>query len=1262
MIKKIKKRIEFALLVIVVFQVLLLINMTTANSYIIHQTDSLIENQKVMNKRKDKFKNLINSGINLLIGFLSIKQIGIVSAQEDVVWYCCADTCDPIISINTEGCTNVIETSCENTAECKLVCCFDPENGLCTPNSPKGKCIADGGEWDDDESCSIDKCRKGCCVLGSNVKFRTERNCEYIGGEFKQIWNEQECFAFVASQFEGACVLEGGACKFTTEDNCVNNLDGTPHTGYLCSHPNLNTNCENQTSIGCDGEDEIYWFDSCGNRENIYSSNRQQSWNNGMVLSKEESCDDGNGNINSETCGNCARPLSICSETGTGETHVEDGNYVCKDLGCKNAPANVGTQDRIHSETWCLYDGYVGDGKDTAGSEHWVAHCWEGEIKVEKVDRCGEHRGYVCQESIIEEDGRTYSTASCVPNDASMCRTYNPKIDEDMDEEEIEELMEEMNTLCNANTHCMIKNIDVDNYFKFDVCVPRYPKGADLADGMDDNICGMANRVCIVYYKKKLAGWKCMENCDCETNEFAEQMNDFCISLGDCGSYINYIGKGTDNVKIEGKKGKKLDSDGKEKDKESKGKGDAPNIYSWTNYIGNENPVAGQYVEPKNIDEFLSLIGGSGGDYDPADWGNALKWIGGISGATGTLIHGGAGLAGIKLGAAATTTLGSILTVTACAAIGAAVGSWLAKWLGISGGEAIIMIVAGGIVGLMAGLIVIGVDVPVVGWIVAILAAVVIIFMAIFGIGKRETRIVEFTCMPWQAPTGEAECEKCNEDPLKPCTEYKCNSIGQVCKFLNEGIINPTCESIPHESNPPIISPGEVYTDGYEFQNEETKRVEIKSEREDGCIQEWTSVYFKLKTDEPAQCKWSLEQPELPNYDKMGGDYPLEQNAFTINHSFEIPISSLDGLGVYDVTGDLIEMFGNMNMYVKCQDYWENYNIDEYIVKFCINSGPDQTAVDHTRTVTDPENGDIVKYGTNETYLTMWINEPADCKWTYDTDKSYDLMENNMTCDSSLTKPHIYGWPCSTTLTNLIGGENKFYIKCKDKPWVDELTEEEITRFIEEYGEEYLERNVNEDDYEYILYVSESELKIDSIIFDSIASGGTILSGFEPISVDLEITTSGGMDNGKSECKWGVLEEGNRWLFYDTFSNVHKQTLTDRMSGTHVIYIDCVDEAGNEANAVAQFIIEVDSDAPKVVRVYHKGGELKLITDEEAKCYYDFNRCSFSINDETLEFDSTGYSTEHTTEWITGQTYYIKCKNLFGNVNPGCAIKVKLSS
>jgi len=1270
--KKKLEKIEFVLLLIVIFQIFLLINMSAANSYMIHQTDNSIKSSQI-DRERNKFKNLINSGFTLLTGFLSIKQIGIVSAQEDAEAYCCPNTCDLITSTSTEGCPDNVEPikiSCDSIPDCILGCCYDLVGGLCTTNSPKGKCINDGGEWNEDYSCSINNCVKGCCVLGSEPKFTTEGNCEFLSDsqgyakDFRDISNEPDCLALSATQSKGACIT-GGVCRFRTEDSCLSN-GGMPYVGYLCSYPGLNTGCNATDYIGCvGGEAEIYWFDSCGNRENIYDIDKEASWNNGRVLSKENSCGS-DGNVGSTTCGNCASPLSECSETEITETSVSDGDFICKDLSCKDAPANVDTQDRINGEKWCLYDGFIGDGKDTVGSEHWIAYCFEGEVEV---DKCGDYRGNICAEQTIEENNKKFSMASCVVNQASYCiigedgKKYNPLRDEDGDNEENIQN-------CKDNKHCMIKRVDIDDYFKFDMCVPRYSKGAGLRDeGLDDNLCkSLGSPTCDVHYKKNFWGvWKCQENCDCEKNEFAEKMNDLCISLGDCGSYINYIGVGTDNS--------------------------IPKV-SWTTYQSYANPVTGQHVEPQDIDEFLTQLFGSGGDYNLEEFtSQAIKYSGTISGALGVLAAGIAWVSKIWTGAttisaAAATpvavgaiiTIGQITTALGSIAIGLGVGIALAKLLGLENEGAVLMIISGGIAGIgVAFLILVGLETSwgLIGWGLIIVGIILGVWAWLTGWGETEIRKTKFTCMSWQAPTfdnfadAQSNCEMCNGDALRPCTKYRCDSLGQTCKILNENEENPSCDSLEYEPNPAVISPGEVLTLNYAFQNSQTKSVEIISDRTDECIEEFTSVYFTLGTDEPAACKYSFKTPP-PTYEEMDDNYPFEQGAYTEKHTFEIWMPSLDSLDAYDaedvvynveevygVDGDAIGITGNMNMHVRCKDYWKNFNIDPYVVKFCINSGNDGTAVNHALTVTDPKNPEILKYGTSEIDLTMWINEPAECRYDTIPNQDYEIMKNNMECETGVGDKGFRGWPCSTTLTNLANDINKFYIRCKDKPWVD--TEEEI----EEYGE----RNVNQEDYEYVLDISESELKIDSVSFSTTFSDQTItilsgetftIGGISYISVDMEVETSGGISNGESICFWGVLEDGNRYPFYNTFSNIHTQLLTPRLEGTHINYIECEDDIENKANATAQFIISIDSDSPKVTRAYHKNGKLNLITDEDAECYYNLNGCIFDIDDanDATKFDSVGYSTKHSTDWIIEQTYYIKCKDVWDNQNTDCAIRV----
>ncbi len=1370
------KKPELSLLLIVILQILLLMNMTAAYSYMIHQTDKLIEKEKIVSE--GKIKKIAKSGLNLLIGVFSIKQIGIVSAYKwgnyccpetkagrhcqthyidrddfysfydqynyysdnckynltkgtcnsincerccpetnqgelcqdvnlnyqncardlvngycsvdcihccpetntgifcqdvsmfhqdmcaknlyqgscasincreiilnapdnppqqnpldlDVSWTCCFETtdraiCQDIPSTTPELCAVApLPTSCDNTADCKLGCCFDSAEGLCTTKSPKKKCESEGGEWHNDINCLISECQKGCCVLGSNAKFVTETRCEMLSlqqgfeKDFRDIKTESECLALGASQFKGACILHG-VCSIKTEAECLSN-NGDFYQDYLCSHPDLETECGRQISTSCiEGKDEIYWFDSCGNQENIYSSDKDASWNNGKILTKEQSCNSDSANIDSENCGNCNYFLgSRCSETSSGDTHIKDGDFVCQGMNCVDALKGT----RENGESWCVYDSYIGDGKDTVGSRHWKRYCVEGEVETEP---CADYRGAVCTQSVIEENGETFSIASCVANEASLCLDYNSDLD----------TMEEK---CNENTHCMIKNINVDSYFKFDLCVGRYPRGFDLKDdsGTSDAICSMASQTCTVIYMKDWKGrWKCKENCNCESREFAKQMNDLCVSLGDCGSYVNYIGEGTDNIKVSG----------------------APSV-SWEDYKDYSKIVDGQFVEPQDIDDFLSSIGGTSTtipEEEESGLDKSVKMLGTISGGLGTAIL-GAGKLGLvaltttttttvatgggMIGLASTTvatTLGAIGYAAAGFAIGAFAGLYLASYLGISGNAATVMVLAGGVAGgiLMSGASLTGslAGLSATGW-GLVIVVIIMIYTWLIGWGKTKEVKVEFTCMPWTAPLGGDDCETCNEDSLKPCSKYRCESLGQACKLLNENEENPVCQSIEYESNPPVISPNEVLTKGYKFFNEETQKVEIRKDNGE-CIQEFTPVLFSLKTDEFSQCKYEFERTD--NYDKMN-NYPLEQNSFDINHSFSFSMPSLDSLSVYNVTGDLKEMFGDMNMYVRCQDVHGNFNIEEYAVNFCINSGPDLTAAYITKFI--PEDGSYLKFGTTETGLTIYLNEPAECRYDVIENKNYDEMTNFMQCNTDLLNPELYGWSCNTTLTNL-NSENKFYIKCKDKPWVQTAED------IEKYGE----RNINSKDFIYTIYVTANELNIDSVF-----PQGIIEQGFEPISVDLEVETSGGIDAGVSVCYY---EWAGNWVqFLNTFSNSHTQPGLNLMRGNFNIPIKCEDEAENIAYGNINFTIKIDSSPPIVVRAYQSGGNLKLITNEEAECYYDFNRCNFNIDNATSM--TVALSTEHTADWITGQTYHVKCKDIWENENPDCAIIVEPSS
>jgi len=181
------KRAELTLLIIAILQIFLLINLAIADSYIISQADSLNGNSKKIGG-KNKIKNLINFGLNLLIGFLSIKQIGIVSAQElNIGEWCCSETnagakCQAIPSIANElSCPegNVIQTNCASASICQIGTCVYDTGLECSSESPKNLCEGEGGVFSPDSLREIPERQKGCCITGSNANLETERQCKF---------------------------------------------------------------------------------------------------------------------------------------------------------------------------------------------------------------------------------------------------------------------------------------------------------------------------------------------------------------------------------------------------------------------------------------------------------------------------------------------------------------------------------------------------------------------------------------------------------------------------------------------------------------------------------------------------------------------------------------------------------------------------------------------------------------------------------------------------------------------------------------------------------------------------------------------------------------------------------------------------------------------------------------------------------------------------------------------------------------------------
>jgi hypothetical protein len=1386
---------------------------------------------------------------------------------------------------------NIVPTECNQVAECKLGCCIDLVEGLCSERSTKEACEINGGEWRDDENCNILECRNNCCVLGSEAVYTTEQRCVQLSGslgfeiDYRQVESELECLVLAEEVGEGACKIDGG-CRFGTAQECLA-IRGQFFEGFLCSHPDIGSGCERQASISCiDQKDGIYWIDSCGNRENVYNSDRDASWNEGKVLRDIESCNYGQSNSGSTACGNCNYLAgSICSETDPGKG-VQDGDFICEDLSC-DASKETGGKRRENGESWCVYDSYIGDGKDTVGSRHWKRVCVEGQVEVEP---CGDYRTGLCVESEASEGGKSFSVAQCVPNRANECMSYN-------NEEE-----EARAKKCQDNSHCILTEVDVDDDFQFDICTGKYPLGFDLSGeegrGKDTatSLCAQATMTCTAVYVKKInLDWECEANCECESEKFAEELNNLCISLGDCGSYINYAGKGTDNIVVEG-----------------------ADAVSWQDYVQYAIPVPGQKVDPDSLEELIRrgmvrIISFGGEEYEPGEGG-----LGGfvtVIGATGVAAkaasvlvftglraaYGASAGSLLKVGWSATKTVarqGALgfaaknnivatyilpgLQVLGYAAIGAFLGALagqlISSLFGLQGDAAMALAitgaVGGAIVGASYGLSVVldvggavGVCGPAILICIIFLILVLIVLAIVFkllGIGEVEEREVSFECLPWQPPVGATDCRKCNEDPSKPCTPYRCQALGAACEIANVETENPLCVSKINDGSPPNIFPQEIQ-EGFRFQSinsgevilqnsgitgnainsdvsctqvigfsqtegwynagfenyiddekwqllwqsgasidlwasssfsgwnaniiskcsensgvpdriiltisgefnsnvqwwadEIQKTISVINEKypsveqiilqpvvggpqgelcnfggeqvrassnhpvidqaiaqvangddiligaspevdncnqykdsighltnsgyssvaqkiaqfyqsstdstnntdsessssnngifsnigfasegvairtESGeCLPEFTPVVFVLGTDEEAQCKYDFL---VKGYEELGR-FPAEGTYYTENHTFVITmpsLGSLQDLGI-PITGDVREMMANLNMHVKCQDVYGNINNRGYDVNTCVVSGPDITP---PRILgASPANGGFLPINTSEVKMTLFINEPANCKIDSDGGKEYDNMQKDMNCNTDLIQGGNFGWMCDTTLNNL-EDDSEYFIRCKDQPWLS--------------GSNESDRNSNNQDYIYSLQLTENALEISSIYPED-----EIVAGVNPVTVELEITTSGGINNGNAICMYSFANEDANIGFFESGRTSHRQ-IFNLNSGNYKIYLKCIDDAGNIAKDIAEFRVRLDTRPPEVTRVYNQGGNLNIVTDEKAECFYNFDRCNLPLENATSM--TTVFSTQHSADWEQGRIYFIKCQDVFQNRPNECTIQVVASS
>jgi len=419
---------------------------------------------------------------------------------------------------------------------------------------------------------------KGACVydnpelLTKECKFTTRASCKYGNSN--------------------AALPSGNATNGTLNANVVS---AGFYKDYLCSAEELGTICGPTTkTILIEGKDEVYYQDTCGNPANIYDASRYNDkayWK--KIFKKSESCGAGSSNANSKTCGNCDYYRgSIGKQASIGTGSPTYGNYICIDLSCKK-------ENKKHGESWCVADSPTGDGKDTVGSRYYREICMNGEVITEP---CADYRNEIC----IQDTFKGFSEAACRVNRWQDCITQLEQ--DDCENEDQRDCMWVKDYYFSSSSNQIEKtNNDTSKgaLTPKGLCVPNYPPGlafwgsstsssstaktgnfsattpafgtgyvstTGVGTSATDN-CALANAKLTVKFTKETkplafwessGDWQCDQdwgNCQYVSDEdeanaeisessaksWAKSMNEICYRLGDCGSYINWLNKKTDD-------------------------------------------------------------------------------------------------------------------------------------------------------------------------------------------------------------------------------------------------------------------------------------------------------------------------------------------------------------------------------------------------------------------------------------------------------------------------------------------------------------------------------------------------------------------------------------------------------------------------------------------------------------------------------------------------------------------------------------------
>lgn len=503
---------------------------------------------------------------------------------------------------------------------------------------------------------------------------------------------------------------------------------------------------------------------------------------------------------------------------------------------------------------------------------------------------------------------------------------------------------------------------------------------------------------------------------------------------------------------------------------------------------------------------------------------------------------------------------------------------------------------------------------------VGITAAVLVYLLANT---QHVQKVVMFTCVPWQAPTGGSDCSKCGEDGLG-CSQYQCQSLGQGCQILNQGQAGKeVCAWVnPKDTTPPTMQFWDILSNDYTYKpstavTPPATGVRINyTKSSNGAVQAYTPLTLGVQTNKPARCRMDLSNKD--SYSQM--QFLVDSGIFEYNHTINLAVPSLNESQMAQIAPG-----GTMNVYVRCKDANNNTDVASFVMQFDVQQGPDTQPP--LIEGTNLGNNVPVYSGIDNTSVSLFVQDAsgiAGCRWSH-TDTAYGSMPNSSSLDcSNAINPNTGYYTCDGNLTGINdNSKNMFYFRCNDTKG-------------------------NVDQSSYVLDLIGTQ---PLVITSASPNGTTIADSTNSVEIPITVKTAGGYNQGEATCYGKLNTTGDSG--YTAFSSTDSYVSTTNLwlSGNpemqYTYNIKCVDLGGNADYTNLTFSVETDKTAPQIVRVYKDNSNLVVVTDENATCKFDTVDCTYPFSGGTAMTNFMG--TIHLTPWVASRTYYIKCEDVFGN-------------